>query len=925
MILKRLFSRRPPEPVPVAPGPAERRRACKEIIDLDELARIARDDTDAGVRDLALARLRRLLSGELPEAPALAIRLAWLEQAPDVLVAQIAAEAREPRLRQAAVARLDDPQRLAERAVADPSPDVRWAAIQRLEDAGALAWVVKHVGKRDSRVYREARRRHREAQERAEAPRRLRAQCESLCESAELLGRLGNWRQDAARLEILERQWSILSGEPPPGLQARFDRARAAFRSAYDAWRAAHREQIAQEEAAARRRAEAEQLIAALTPLARHEDGGGLRAELERIQAAWSALGEMPADLSRRYEAALEAARARLEQLRQRIHREQRLAALQGQAEAWLGGSRPLPEAEVRAWRKEGGRLARLEEDAATRAFHELEERLKGRLEHQRERAEHKLRRLDARLTELERALADGALKQATALDQSIEADLETIRASGLPKADWGDSAAHLRRLRPQLRELQRWRKWGTDQHREDLCQAMEALQQSDLPPAAIHGRMQELQQEWRSLGRAGSPINPALRERFQVATDRARTRCAPYLERQAAIWQANLEEREALLDELDEFLHQVDWERVSWKKMNQAARETRQRWARIGPVAPREHRRLERSFHQAMRGLDKHLAAERARNREYRLSLITRAEALAEAPDLEAAIEEIKRLQRAWQVTVAGKRRQENALWERFRAACDQVFARRGERERARREADERQIQALEALCGELEDLKKKDLPSADLERRLHDLEERWRDTRAGHLPRQAAARLSTCWADSVRRVQGRIAERLLSERRGRLAPLGEAHDLCSELEARVETAAGIDPAPWEERFAGLDEAAAQALSGRFRAALEAARSGPARDAWLQSLEGGRKTREQLCLHLEILAGVDSPPACREDRLAFQVERLADRLGQGAEAAPQDQALDLERRWYLAGAAPSKAVTALEERFRNALGRLWA
>ena len=48
------------------------------------------------------------------------------------------------------------------------------------------------------------------------------------------------------------------------------------------------------------------------------------------------------------------------------------------------------------------------------------------------------------------------------------------------------------------------------------------------------------------------------------------------------------------------------------------------------------------------------------------------------EEPDLGRAIDETKRLQRDWHTTVPARQKDENRLWQRFRAACDAVFARR-------------------------------------------------------------------------------------------------------------------------------------------------------------------------------------------------------------------------------------------------------
>ncbi|MFP4246657.1 MAG: hypothetical protein ACLFQ1_05720, partial [Halochromatium sp.] len=88
MLLKRLFGRRaeieaPDEPslehALESPEVNVRRQACRQLTDLRLLHGLAVRDSDAGVRELAEARYRRLLCGLDAQAPSLEARLAELE------------------------------------------------------------------------------------------------------------------------------------------------------------------------------------------------------------------------------------------------------------------------------------------------------------------------------------------------------------------------------------------------------------------------------------------------------------------------------------------------------------------------------------------------------------------------------------------------------------------------------------------------------------------------------------------------------------------------------------------------------------------------------------------------------------------------------------------------------------------------------
>ena len=77
-------------------------------------------------------------------------------------------------------------------------------------------------------------------------------------------------------------------------------------------------------------------------------------------------------------------------------------------------------------------------------------------------------------------------------------------------------------------------------------------------------------------------------------------------------------------------------------------------------------------------------------------------------------------------------------------------------------------------------------------------------------------------------------------------------------------------------------------------------------------------KRRAELCLHLEILAQVDSPPELTQTRLQFQVTRLTERMREG-EKDPLEATSRLLQEWYLCGPAPASEAAALEERFLRA------
>jgi hypothetical protein len=215
------------------------------------------------------------------------------------------------------------------------------------------------------------------------------------------------------------------------------------------------------------------------------------------------------------------------------------------------------------------------------------------------------------------------------------------------------------------------------------------------------------------------------------------------------------------------------------------------------------------------------------------------------------------------------------------------------------------------------------------DLQVQAQALQARWEEGRDLDLPRPEAGRLQRRWQGTWQAVQERIrlAHRLAERRE--LDLLEGRAELCRELEQQAEmeaAPAAADAAAWQGRWAALpslaDAATAQGIGRRFQSALDALADPQAAAAWRRRLPEQAEQRRRLCLQLEVLTGVDSPPEAVQERLLFQVSRLRERLGQG-EADPLDAAPALERAWYLAGPAPTAEMPALEARFERARAAL--
>jgi len=970
MLLKRLFGRRAEPKAPDAQQTQTqvaaslestdvsiRRNACRQLTDLRRLRDLADTDQDAGMRELAEARYRRLLFGLDANAPSLETRLAELSRtANPSLVAQTAVQASDAELRLAAIERLEDAVLLANCASTDLVAANRLAAAERVRQKEALEQIAKAIGKRDKRVYRLVRERLKQLLEEAERPQRAREQGAILCERLERLGRFDNWLQDRAVLGHLEQQWQAIERDADQALRDRFQHLRQRFLDGFQTHQQTRAAEINKQDSqtahatedpiedaansAAEQRTEpqppqatgqgAEQDAAGSQPaLARTGQEAEQVLDAERRQRQQAARRDQTAeqlltDLRRYTERKLSPDQRTLETLRKRRRRlPSRLASADAMTHREPAANADTQtESQTESQARPQTRLTVLQE------IDQQLEHLEQRFQRHQKQLMRKLEGLPERLTELEAHLNAGELKKADPLYQSISAILDHSHGAGVGREILTAADERLKQIAPQLRELRQWRRWSTDEHRAQLCAQIEALaadtEHADEPSI---NRLDELKGQWQMLDRQGAPADDALWARFRQAAEQIRQRCQPYLEAQAALRSENRKQREALAKRLEDFLAKVDWERVDWKKLHRAEREMRQAWGRLieapgGDNQGTRDRAIEGRFRRALRRLDHSLAEERERNQAEKQQLLAQMRALADEPDLRRAIETAKQLQNQWQTTVPARHRDENALWQRFRAASDAIFARRAAESEARESSLREHQSTREAICQDLLALANAEAIASSevLEQQISALKMRWADTEALPVPRPALSALNRQWREALAAARVRLASLHEAERWAGLERLAERAAYCDDAARQLTTAEmAPDCAQLEQGWSALPELEDAELAGALNQAFDLVLSGcrqPARrDALGTRLNHNLARRESLCLSLEIITQVESPTQFQAERMQRQVERLRDRMADG-ETHRSEDINALLRDWYLS--CPATASTTLDARFER-------
>lgn len=901
--------------------PAVRVAALRRSDDLALLAERAGTDPDAAVCVQATERYRALLAGQAEGAATLAERIEHLgSDTPTGLLEFLAREGKEPELRVQALAGVHSASLLGELTIGDPVAAVRHAALERLSDEPTLEQIQHADRQNDKHVRRRVREKLAALRAARERPLAVTSRCQAICTLVDQLAEDDVPARAEERMRQLEREWQALEPEHRQPLESAFATARQRFEQ--------HLEERHQRIGKARFARET--VIAGLQAALDENTEGSVhagRALEEALRDARSAWADAPAlppdggeDLQRHFDALCQSGRDAADEAR----REATLATLCADGETLLARSGPLGEHEVKEWERRlpaplpatpGQRNESREERTA--AMHQA---LRDRVREQASHKDEMLARLATTLEELATAVREGTAKRALPLDKEIGTLLAELATIGVSRERIGPLAARHRSLAPKVRVMESWQRFGADQARERLCAKVEALLDGEHEPPEIATLLRTARGEWQGLP-AGDPAREhALRRRFEKAASKAFKPCKAFFEEQTRSREASRQKKLELLARLDAFVADSDWSHVDWKAALRLRRDTLADWQRAGPADRNKARGLERKLRSSLAALDEPLQHERQRCLQQREGLIERATALQEAPDPRRAVDECKQLQREWQVTVPGPRRAEDALWARFRAACDNVF---GARQRAfdgQRETWQANLARKRTLCEQAEALANTE-DVADAQRELARLQSEWRE--AGPVARAEAAAVEKRFAAAAARLVKRREADAEQARRASLRRLQDKAELCHAAEALAGTAdQGL--AALETRWASLAPLDAkgeeQIIAARFDQACRAARGeDEALTSRARTESENRQARETLCLRMEILAGVESPPEYAAARMNFQVQRLSSALG-GRGAAPGRDTLEgLLREWCLNGAAPAADAATLESRFSTA------
>jgi len=437
-------------------------------------------------------------------------------------------------------------------------------------------------------------------------------------------------------------------------------------------------------------------------------------------------------------------------------------------------------------------------------------------------------------------------------------------------------------------------------------------------------------------------------RDELLAKLQAARTELQPKAQalREADDWQrwANAGVQERLIGEMEKLatatdpmaaLRRMRELSVEWKAVASAPRDRAEAlWNRF-----RAHSEAVRAHFEPLRA---QRATEQAEHLTRKVALCERAEALRESTDWIATADALKALQAEWKTVGPAPRRDEQAVWERFRAACNAFFTRRQDDLKRRKDEWTINLEKKEALIARAEALvESTDPDKAFVE--LKGLQAEWKAIGPVRKSKseQVWQRFRTAADKVFDRYRNRDAQ-ALAER------VSRRETICREIEALAERGGALADESglleqvrslrtgWQQAGA-LPRDSARALSDRFDQALGAiVAASPATFRHTElDVDANRRQLELLCERVEKLvsrepvgAGAASPVATLASQLreALAANTIGGRVDEESRWKNSEyEVRGAQDAWRQVGFVPEAASAPLTARFQRACQRFFS
>jgi hypothetical protein len=290
-----------------------------------------------------------------------------------------------------------------------------------------------------------------------------------------------------------------------------------------------------------------------------------------------------------------------------------------------------------------------------------------------------------------------------------------------------------------ELKDLDRRKNLET---KIELCKKVDELKAEDsLKKSFI--LLNKYQDEFRNTGPVPREFNQEIWDRFKSACDEVYEGKKGLFEAIEAEKKVHLEAKQLLVEKAAMISATPCKKTKEWQQKTTELEALMQEWKKIGPVPKAQNQSIWKEFRGEFNTFYKNksdyfqqLHKERKANLIIKEDLCKRAEELKESEDLNTATKEVLKLQDEWKNTGPVPDKVSNAIWKRFRSACDDFFNKKKANYKERSDEEKTNLKAKEALITRLKTMLDSENTKDSVIEELKAVQKEWMGI--GYVPRK-------------------------------------------------------------------------------------------------------------------------------------------------------------------------------------------
>ena len=855
--------------------------AIKRLHQLENILNLYSGETDSEVKSLLEDRIRQLAASSNEQRPPLKFRMQVIESTSDRdLIEHLASHAPEAELRRAALTKVERQGLLGDCCVQDKDADNRRYAASRINQTTTLKRVIGELRKRDKLLHGELQARlHKELLE-AGDPKEVQVEALKICVALEKKA-LATSSKDGPGVKKLQDSWQPIATMITSEMADRYQRVC---------------ERIA-----------APQLVAA-TP----KPAPVVEPEQVTQQVSEAVAEQSPPKEAAVVEPVANESLARIAKAICVYENETEgqasipyVAKLKKQIENTWQKCKPPHDDDVALWDEAGAALKKLEE----------------KIELQHQQAEKELAQANDLLKKLETELEQGELHNAL----TTRAELQQLEKAHGKDKDWKQLHSNLLAMQARLRELRDWHHWSNNKVRNRLIAEMEVLPAADLHPDALLDRVKSLQAEWKVLEKSEQipgdkkfMAAPWMWRKFSAAGHTAFDTAKPYLDKRSEIQSRHADTLTTFCDELEQL---AEAEPINWTALSNGLTKGRKKLRDLNSVPVSVRQKLAKQLKAALDKANNTVQTHYQSIEQEKMKLIRAASQLIHMPERSEAITQAKSLQSNWKAAGSLWRSKEQELWEQFREHLDPLFDELKQQQADIRTADKDRLTAQKVLCTELRDILDTDDDLSALHGKVQGLQDSWKGIQ------QPDRKLLSTFQDMVEKYQQKVikAEQQQADKIRERWWLKSA--LLHELTVSGRTTKGAisKKAETSVKKSWPDDSSEDTLECKLDQVFNEVLAGEGTGLLTEEEIGNmQEDARSLCIGLEFVAGLPSPEEDRNQRMKYQVDRLAESMsGESVRQPVADEARDAENTWLKMYSLPEADFNSFGKRVKQALSKI--